>query len=489
MTHKECILTIHDEVNCSFDGLDTNTRRQLVESVEYFLPHARYSVAYKLGRWKGTTSFCDIGGKSYFNVLDKLLPIIQNNGYRIEIEDQRDNRELSFDLVNKNSYSHIKWPNEHTIAGQAIELREHQVELINSCLSAPQGIIVSSTGSGKTIAIAILSEKIQKYGRSIIIVPSKDLVLQTEKDFVNLGLDVGVYFGDRKELNKIHTICTWQSLEVLNKKSKYYDPEFSFEDFIEGVAGIIVDECHKISKNLSVLQKLLTREFSHIPIRWGLTGTIPKEEYISTSLIVSLGPILGTITAKELQDKGVLSNLHINVLQYQDPVSVFSNYQAELKWLTTDSKRLKIIAKKIQEISESGNTLILVDRIETGKLLETLLNGSIFISGDWKTSDRKDEYEQIKTVDNKILICTFGIASTGLDLVRLYNLVLWEPGKSFVRVIQSIGRGLRKSEDKTYLNVWDICSVSKYSKKHLTQRKKWYSEAQYPYQIQKIDYF
>jgi superfamily II DNA or RNA helicase len=442
MTHKECILKIHDEVNCSFDGLDSNTRRELVTSVEYFLPDARYSVAFKLGRWKGTTSFCDIGGRSYFNVLDKLLPIIQKNGYRIEIDDQRNIHDLAFDLVDKDSYKHITWPLGHTFAGQPIQLRDHQVELLNSCLKIPQGISVCSTAGGKTICIAILSEKIEKYGRSIIIVPSKDLVLQTEKDFINLGLDVGVYFGDRKELNMKHTICTWQSLDVLNKKSKYYDPKFSFDNFIDGVAGIIVDECHKISKNLSVLQKLLTREFAHVPIRWGLTGTIPKEEYISTSLIVSLGPILGTITAKELQDKGVLSNLHINVLQYQDPVSVFSNYQAELKWLTTDSKRLKIIAKKINEIAKTGNTLILVDRIETGKFLETLLNDSIFISGEVKVNDRKTEYEEIKTVDNKILICTFGVASTGLDLVRLYNLILFEPGKSFVRIIQSIGRGL-----------------------------------------------
>jgi superfamily II DNA or RNA helicase len=486
--HKECILKIHDEVNCSFDGLDTETRRKLVQSVEYFLPHARYSVAYKLGRWKGTTSFCDIGGRSYFNILDKLLPIVQDNGYRIEIDDQRINYDIEFEKVDQHSYSHVNWPVGHALAGQPIILRDHQVELINNCLSDSQGISVCSTAGGKTIAVAILSHKIEKYGRSLIIVPSKDLVGQTEKDYINLGLDVGVYFGDRKELNKTHTICTWQSLEVLNKKSKYFDPEVSLEDFIDGVAGIIVDECHRISKNLSVLQKLLTREFSHIPIRWGVTGTIPKEEYIATSLIVSLGPVLGTITAKELQDKGVLSNLNINILQYQDPVSVFANYQAELKWLTTDNKRLKVIAKKIEEISQTGNTLVLVDRIETGKFLEKLLPGSIFVSGEMKVNDRKDEYEEIKTIDNKILICTFGVASTGLDLVRLFNLVLVEPGKSFIRIIQSIGRGLRKAGDKDWLNVYDVCSISKYSKKHLTERKKWYKEAQYPFEITKENY-
>lgn len=485
---RDCLLKIHDEVNCSFDGLDTDTRRKLVESVEYFLPHARYSVAYKLGRWKGTTSFCDIGGKSYFNILDKLLPIVEGRGYRIEIEDRRNNFDISFEPINTHSYNHIVWPKGHTYEGQPIVLREHQVQLVNSCLQNTQGISVCSTAGGKTLALTILSEKIEKYGRSLIIVPSKDLVLQTEKDFINLGLDVGVYFGDRKEINKTHTICTWQSLEVLNKKSKYYDPEFSLEDFINGVAGIIVDECHKISKNLSVLQKLLTREFAHIPIRWGVTGTIPKEEYISTSLIVSLGPILGTITAKELQDKGILSNLHINVLQYQDPVSIFANYHAELKWLTTDNKRIKIIARRIQEIANSGNTLILVDRIETGRFLEKLIPDSVFISGEVKVNDRKDEYEQIKTVDNKILICTFGVASTGLDLVRLYNLVLFEAGKSFIRLIQSIGRGLRKAPDKDYLNVFDVCSITKYSKKHLTERKKWYTEAKYPFTIQKVIY-
>ena len=132
-----------------------------------------------------------------------------------------------------------------------------------------------ATGAGKTLMTAALSASVEKYGRSIIVVPNKSLVTQTEADYVNMGLDVGVFFGDRKEFGRTHTICTWQSLNVLLKNTKNQVADVTIQDFIEDVVCIIIDEVHQAKAD--ALKTLLTGVMSHIPIRWGLTGTIPKE--------------------------------------------------------------------------------------------------------------------------------------------------------------------------------------------------------------------
>lgn len=483
---RECTLVIKDQVNIRFEGLDVVTRRKLVDSVKYFLPYARHTPAFKLGRWDGMVRFCDIGARSYFHLLDKLLPIVISAGYAININDNRDECSFDFEPVTEDTYSHVTWPKGHTCEGQPIVLRDYQIEYINTFLNEVQGVSVAPTGAGKTLCTAALSEKIGQYGRSIIIVPSKDLVLQTEEDFLNLGLDVGVYYGDRKEYHKTHTICTWQSLEVLNKKSKHYDPDFSLSDFLDGVKGVIVDEVHK--SKADVLKKLLSGPFSDVPIRWGLTGTIPKEEHAVTGIKAVIGPVLGQMTAKELQDKGILANLHINIWQLQDHASVFNSYPDELKWLTTNKERINFLSEKIIHETQNGNTLVLVDRISTGEMLEELIPDSVFVNGKMKSDDRKSEYKEVQYADKKTIIATYGVASTGINLPRIFNLFLFESGKSFVRVIQSIGRGIRKAEDKDYVNVFDVCSNCKYSKKHLTVRKKYYKEAEYPFSIEKIAY-
>lgn len=482
-----CKLIIQDEVNVKLDGLDVSTRRKLVDSVKFFLQHARHMPSYKLGRWDGCMSFCDVGGRSYLNLLDILLPIVQQQGFNIDIEDMRDHHVFEFTKVDENSYATHSWPKGHVKAGEPITLREHQVEVINSYLENLAGVNIAPTGAGKTLITAILSHKVQPYGRSIVIVPTKDLVTQTEEDYINLGLDVGVFFGDRKEYLKTHTICTWQSLESLAKRSKGTDLEIDITAFFEGVVCVMVDEVHKAKAD--VLRKLLSTYLAHVPIRWGLTGTMPEQDHERMSVLACIGPMLGKIRTKELQDKGILAQLHVNVWQLQDlGEAAFTNYQAELKWLTTSQTRLKFLAKSVIEMSESGNTLVLVDRIETGTLLQSLIPDSVFVSGKMKSKDRKDEYKEVQEVDGKVIIATYGVASTGINIVRIFNLVLFESGKSFVRVIQSIGRGIRVAEDKDFVNVYDVCSNCKFSKRHLTQRKKFYAEAEYPYTVTKVKY-
>jgi superfamily II DNA or RNA helicase len=236
-----------------------------------------------------------------------------------------------------------------------------------------------------------------------------------------------------------------------------------------------------------VLKRMLTGPFAHCGIRWGLTGTVPKADFEFYGLKCAIGEVVNRIAAKELQDKGVLAQCTVNIIQTQDHPA-FKNYQEELKWLTTDETRIGWIADTVKNISTSGNTLILVDRISAGEMLEKKLKDSIFISGSTKNTDRKEHYDEVSTATNKIIIATYGVASVGINIPRIFNLVLIEPGKSFVRVIQSIGRGIRKAEDKDSVQIWDITSSCKFAKRHLTERKKFYKEANYPYNIDKIDY-
>jgi len=112
----------------------------------------------------------------------------------------------------------------------------------------------------------------------------------------------------------------------------------------------------------------------------------------------------------------------------------------------------------------------------------------VFVSGEVKTKNRKEEYDEIKTATNKIIVATYGVAAVGINIPRIFNLVLLEPGKSFVRVIQSIGRGIRKAEDKDHVEIWDLTASTKYAKRHLTERKKYYKDAKYPFSIEKTKY-
>jgi len=484
----ECKLIIEDEVNIKIEGLDVDVRRKLSNALKFEVPYARYMPQYKLGRWDGKVAFFGIGGTGYVNHLDIIADILSKNNVSIgEIIDLRTHVKFEFEPITETYWAdqNVRWPKGHPAEGELIMLRDYQVEAINSFLQSPQALQQIATGAGKTITTATLSHLTEKYGRSLVIVPNKSLVEQTAEDYRNCGLDVGVYFGDKKELNKTHTICTWQSLNILDKKFKDGAAVLSLAEFLEGVSTVIVDEVHQAKAE--VLKNLLTRNLRNAPIRWGLTGTIPKEKFEFEALHASIGPVIGQITAKELQDKGVLADCHVNIVQLID-LPEFRDYQSELKYLVTDENRLDYLGKLLNTVKDSGNTLILVDRISAGEKLQSLIPDSVFINGSVKIKDRKESYDEIQDATNNVIIATYGVAAVGINIPRIFNLVLIEPGKSFVRVIQSIGRGVRKAKDKDFVQIWDITSTCKYAKRHLTQRKKFYKEAQYPFTLEKVDW-
>jgi len=476
---------IRDEVNVKIENLDLDTRKALVKKFKYEDPTARYRPAYKLGRWDGSVSFFGLGGTTYLSMLEQVLVELENRNYYIEIEDLRVSPPLEFPVIFEDFWGEQTWPEGHRFAGEKIRLRDDQVEVINKFLANPQCIQEIATGFGKTITTATLAKLVEKYGRSITIVPNKSLVEQTEEDFINVGLDVGVYYGDRKDLGKTHTICTWQSLNILDKKSKDDDELLTLAEFLDGVQCVMVDEVHMAKAE--VLKKLLTHNVCHAAIRWGLTGTIPKADIDFQNIRCSLGEVIHRVQAHELQAKGVLSDCHVNVVQTAE-WKEFGSYAEELKYLVTDSTRMEYISNLIKTIGDTGNTLVLVDRIESGRIIVEAIPEAVFISGEIKTKKRKEEYDEVKTVDNKIIVATYGVAAVGINIPRIFNMVLLEPGKSFTRVIQSIGRGIRKADDKDFVQIWDVTAATKYAKRHLTERKKFYKEAKYPFAIEKVKY-
>jgi len=483
---KKATIIIRDEVNIKIEGLELDARRSLVNAFKYDVPYARYLPAVRLGRWDGKVSYFQLGGSTYVNLLPEIIPILEKFNYDIDLDDQRDYlTTFDFTPVTEDSYSHIAWPKGHPAAGEPMKLRDYQVEIINNFLANPQCLQEVATGAGKTVMTAALSDAITPYGRSIVIVPNKSLVTQTERDYINMGLDVGVFFGDRKEFGRQHTICTWQSLNVLLKNTKNDLAEITIGEFLEGVVCVIVDEVHMAKAD--ALKTLLTGVMSRIPIRWGLTGTIPKEKFESVSLLVSLGPVISKLSASELQSQGVLAQCHVNIVQLEDHAE-FTNYQSELKYLLEEPDRLKTIADLVRQVNVTGNTLVLVDRIAAGQALVEQLKDAVFVSGATKAKDRQDEYDEVAVADGKIIVATYGVAAVGINIPRIFNLVLVEPGKSFVRVIQSIGRGIRKAEDKDHVQIWDVTSTCRFAKRHLTKRKTFYKEANYPFTQEKLSW-
>jgi superfamily II DNA or RNA helicase len=162
-------------------------------------------------------------------------------------------------------------------------------------------------------------------------------------------------------------------------------------------------------------------------------------------------------------------------------------WKDELDWMFNDKERLEYMAVTIESIIEEfGNTLVLVQYRDHGKKLAKLLPDAISLDG--RDKDRRDHYDAFNDGDNMCLICTYGIASTGIDIPRIFNLVIIEPGKKFEKVMQTLGRGFRKAEDKTHVNIFDLFGDDGLSKKHAASRRTFYKEAQQPLHVIDVEY-
>lgn len=491
LPEKKAIIKVLDEVNCIVMGLGPKDNDYFKNLYSPFAEGYFFSKKYKLGVWDGKISFYSKGGKTYVQLLDEMVPEIRKRGYKLELIDNREIFELNVPLIDKDYFNEV-----------GIELGPHQVEAVNAITTNNGGIVLAATGAGKSIINAGLSKIYNdKYGfKIIVIVPNSDLVSQGVEDFKNLELDVGEYSGDKKDLNHDIIISTWQALQN--------NPQ------IMGMFQVaIVDECHGTKGQ--VLRDILNNHGAHLFVRIGVTGTLPESEVDKLSVKITLGTPQIVITAKQLIDSGWLAELDITILELQEDKkreyeawkikfpdeaedisykefleTMFPDYDSEKKYLNSNLARLEWIARVVElnRVKDKGNSLILVNSVPTGKKLAEHIPGAHFVYGMDKKEFRKTVYNLFKENDDVVVIATAQLASTGLNIPRIFYLYLMDIGKSYIRVIQSIGRGLRKAHDKNYVNVFDISSNLRYSRDHQNKRIAHYKVAQYPYTKQKITY-
>lgn len=472
---RECIIHILDEVNCRLQGLDDNTLSKAQSVLTYSVKGAQFMEKVRAKRWNGKISLLQKTGMTYRYLLHKILPIIINAGYEIKIADYRLENDIKIPEIDEfffDGYSH---------GGFKGILDEHQVDAINTITSSGGGLLESATGSGKGQIIAVLSKLYYDFGKVLIIVPRQDLALDLRDTIVAMGMaDCGVFYAEAKEVRHI-TVTTWQSLD-------------NRPEIFDGVNCVICDEVHFASAK--ILFNLLTKAGKNVPIRIGMTGTLPDDDLSANSIIAAIGPVVKQISAKYLQDIGFLAQCKIFILQYKDSkqleyISVKNDhdfYIDEIKYQWNNTKRMQHLIAFITTISDDGNTLVLVRNREYGEKLEEMIPDSVFLQGSDKAEVRRSTYDEINKGNNRVLIATYGIASTGINIPRLFNLVMIEPGKKTIGIIQSIGRSLRKSHDKDSANIYHIGSDGKFSKEHLAAVIGIYKKFQYPYTLLEVDY-
>jgi superfamily II DNA or RNA helicase len=473
-------IVILDEVNCVIAGLHPEHLTYFWEEYGIKTDHYFFTLAYKVGKWDGKMRFFSDTGKTYNFLLDEILPKIEALGYKLEVDDRRNGQLADVPTIDANHFSYIINPK----TGEPWIMRPYQVDATNTLIAEGMGIAIAGTGSGKTLMNACICDSYAKQGlRTITIVPSGSLIIRTKRDFDMMKLDVGEYSGKTKDLNHTHVISTWQALQ---------NAPHILKDF----QVLVVDECH--GAKATVLKDLLTNHGNNVVYRFGLTATMPTGKADRMAISLTLGQVLYVIPAHELIEQGWLAKLNISVMQLDDSAIIEpslvegfkTDYSLEMDYLNKLERRLNWVAEFLKEKAENkkGNVLCLVNNIATGKKLAKRIPEAVFIYGKDEDEEREEVYRLFETNDNLLVIATVHIAGVGIDIDRIFNLIYIDGGKSFIRTIQSIGRGLRKGRDKDYVDVVDICGNLEYSKKHLRKRLKYYKEAQYPCKKYSVQY-
>lgn len=459
-------IIIDDEVYCRVLGLSKAQLDFIDSDFAVYKDGYRFTPQYKLGRWDGKIHFFDRYQKTYgripYRLLDKVIERLTAWSLDFDIEDNRKAQK------EYNGQIHANWfSDKPDVENKKLILRPYQVEAINMAIEARCGFIEAATGAGKSFMIAALTDFLSLFEiRSIVIVPSVDLIKQTVASMKVGMLDVGEFGGGVKDLDHQIVVSTWQTLQNLPETMKLFD-------------AVIVDEAH--GAVASVISTLLNEHGSHIAYRWGFTGTMPKPKTDEMALRGSIGEVLYQITAAELMRLGYLATIEIQPAEIIAPIDDnFPDYSSEKAYLTKNEDRLEVIADLIIDAAAThGNTLVLVNSIKQGKQLQKLIKDSVFLEGATENEVRAEWYSMFENHDNLIVIATSGIASTGISIDRVFALILVDAGKSFIKCIQSIGRGLRMGRDKTSVFCLDIYSNLKWSKKHAKERLSYYKNASY----------
>ena len=466
---------------------DPHVYYELSDYFTFDVPGAKFMPQYRNKYWDGKIRlFSNHTGEIYVGLLDKLIQFCKDHKYTYEFKNN-EYYGLPFEVnegISKEGVSdYMKFICKHSP-------REYQIDGVFDALRYNRKLLISPTASGKSMMIySIVRYFVEKNQNTLIVVPTTSLVEQMYKDFLDYGWDVGsfchkIYAGKERETDSQVIITTWQSIYKLPRK--YFD-RFSV---------VIGDEAHQFkSKSLiSIMTKL-----SNAKYRFGFTGTLDGTQTHKWVLEGLFGPSYKIIKTDELMKKGHLAKLDINVLLLKHPPTKFETFEEEVQYIIGHERRNNFIKNLALDLK--GNTLILFARVEGhGKPLYELINNNnliesrnvFFIHGGVDTEDREKVREITEQESNAIIVASYGTFSTGINIKNLHNIIFASPSKSRIRNLQSIGRVLRKGENKEKATLYDIAddisykSRKNYTLNHLIERIKIYNEENFNYDIKNI---
>jgi len=461
---------------------------ELRDAFQFEVPNAKFAPAYKNKWWDGHIYLFNVNTQEiYVGLLDKLIRFCEQHEYTYEF---RNNKfyGLPFEVNEMISKEGVK---DYITSISKYAPRDYQVEGVYDALRHNRKLLISPTASGKSLMIySIVRYYVEKGQNILIVVPTTSLVEQMYKDFADYGWDVGsfchkIYAGKERETDSQVIITTWQSIYKLPKQ---YFSRFNV---------VVGDEAHNFkSKSLvSIMTKLFDTKY-----RFGFTGTLDGTQTHKWVLEGLFGPSYKIIKTDELMKKGHVATLDINILLLKHSPNRFENFEEEVQYIINHEKRNKFIKNLALDLK--GNTLILFSRVEGhGQPLYELINNSktderhvFFVHGGVDTEDREKVREITEKENNAIIVASYGTFSTGVNIRNLHNVIFASPSKSRIRNLQSIGRVLRKGNNKTKATLYDIAddisykSKKNYTLNHLIERIKIYNEENFNYDIVNIPF-
>ena len=459
---------------------------ELRDAFQFEVPNAKFSPSYKNKWWDGRIYLFNVDTREiYIGLLDRIIRFCEDHEYTYEFADNKFYG-LPFEVNDGISKEGVK---DYMTAISRHAPRDYQVEGVYDALRHNRKLLISPTASGKSLMIySVVRYYVEKQQNILIVVPTTSLVEQMYKDFADYGWDVGsychkIYAGKERETDSQVIITTWQSIYKLPKQ---YFSRFNV---------VVGDEAHQFkSKSLiSIMTKLCDAKY-----RFGFTGTLDGTQTHKWVLEGLFGPSYKIIRTEELMQKGHVAKLDINILLLKHPPNKFETFEDEVQYIINHEKRNKFIRNLALDLK--GNTLILFSRVEGhGQPLYELINKSIaenrhvfFVHGGVDTEEREKVREITEKESNAIIVASYGTFSTGINIRNLHNVVFASPSKSRIRNLQSIGRVLRKGDNKTKATLYDIAddisykSRKNYTLNHLIERIKVYNEENFNYDIVNI---
>jgi len=480
------IISKKNEVYLKIDA-EPHIYYELSDQFTFDIPNAKFSPAYRNKYWDGKIRLFNTQKQEiYIGLLDRIIQFCKDHEYTYEFIES-EYYGLPFEV---NSFISKEGVKDYITSISKYRPREYQVEGVYDALKHNRKLLISPTASGKSLMIySIVRYYVEKQQNTLIVVPTTSLVEQMYKDFADYGWDVGsfchkIYAGKERETDSQVIITTWQSIYKLPRK------------YFERFSVVVGDEAHQFkSKSLiSIMTKLDNAKY-----RYGFTGTLDGTQTHKWVLEGLFGPSYKIIKTEELMKKGHLAKLDINVLLLKHPPNKFENFEEEVQYIIGHTKRNNFIKNLALDLK--GNTLILFARVEKhGEPLYDLINNSniienrnvFFIHGGVDTEDREKVREITEQQNNAIIVASYGTFSTGINIKNLHNIIFASPSKSRIRNLQSIGRVLRKGNQKTRATLYDIAddisykSRKNYTLNHLIERIKIYNEENFDYDIVNI---